>query len=40
MRPMINVLENGISVTREMTGEEYNEYLELLSMAQESEEEQ
>lgn len=27
MRPKINVLENGIAVTREMTGEEYAEYL-------------
>lgn len=39
MRPNINVLENGIAVTREMTGEEYNEYMELLRIAQESEEE-
>ncbi len=35
MRPKINVLENGIAVTREMTEEEYAEYLELISMAQE-----
>jgi hypothetical protein len=37
MRPKINVLENGIPVTREMTEEEYAEYLEILSMAEESE---
>lgn len=33
--PKINVLENGISVTREMTREEYAEYLEMLRLAQE-----
>lgn len=33
----INVLENGIAVTREMTGEEYKEYLELISMAESEE---
>ncbi len=38
MRPNINVLENGIPVTREMTEEEYAEYKQLLAMAQESEE--
>ena len=36
MRPNINVLENGIAVTREMTEEEYSEYLEMISMAEES----
>ena len=36
MKPKINVLENGIAVTREMTEEEYNDYLQLLSMAEES----
>ena len=35
MLPMINVLEKGIPVTREMTEEEYAEYLQLLAMAQE-----
>lgn len=29
MKPKINVLENGIPVTREMTEEEYAEYLEM-----------
>ena len=33
--PKINVLENGISVTREMTAAEYAEYLEMLRLAQE-----
>lgn len=37
MRPNINVLENGIAVTREMTEEEYAEYMEMLEMAEESE---
>lgn len=31
MRPKINVLENGVAVTREMTEEEYAAYLETLS---------
>lgn len=35
MRPKTNVLENGIAVTREMTAEEYAEYLEMIRMAQE-----
>ena len=38
MRPNINVLENGIAVTREMTEEEHTEYLEMLSMAENEEE--
>lgn len=33
--PKINVLENGISVTREMTPAEYAEYMQMLAMAQE-----
>ena len=37
MRPNINVLENGIPVTREMTEEEYAEYQKMLEMAEESE---
>lgn len=39
MKPKINVLENGIPVTREMTDEEYAEYMELLNMAEATEEE-
>ena len=35
MRPNINVLENGVAVTREMTEEEYAEYLKTLEMAEE-----
>lgn len=35
MKPKINVLENGIAVTREMTEEEYVEYLEMMAMAEE-----
>lgn len=38
MKPKINVLENGIPVTREMTEEEYAEYMELMSMAEENSE--
>lgn len=38
MKPTINVLENGIPVTREMTEEEFNEYKQLLAMAQEEQE--
>ena len=34
MKPKINVLENGIAVTREMTEEEYAEYQELMKMAE------
>ena len=34
MKPKINVLENGIAVTREMTEEEYAEYLKMLKMAE------
>ena len=37
MRPKINVLENGIAVTREMTEEEYAEYQEMLKQAEEGE---
>lgn len=37
MRPKINVLENGIAVTREMTEEEYADYVKMLEMAEESE---
>lgn len=37
MRPNINVLEGGVAVTREMTGEEYEAYLEMLRMAQSGE---
>lgn len=36
MKPKINVLENGIPVTREMTDEEYAEYQEMMKMAEES----
>ena len=36
MRPKINVLENGIAVTREMTDEEYAEYLESQQMVEEA----
>lgn len=39
MKPKINVLENGIPVTREMTDEEYAEYMELLKMAEENDDE-
>ena len=39
MRPNINVLENGVAVTREMTEEEYAEYMKMLEMAEESGEE-
>lgn len=39
MRPNINVLENGVAVTREMTEEEYTEYMKMLEMAEESGEE-
>lgn len=43
MRPKINVLEevNGViqAVTREMTDEEYAEHLEILKMAEATEEE-
>ena len=35
MKPKINVLENGIVITREMTEEEYAEYLEMMAMAEE-----
>ncbi len=35
MYPYINVLENGIPVTREMTEEEYSEYLDMIQKAQE-----
>lgn len=35
MKPTINVLENGIAVTREMTAEEYAEYQEMMKMAEE-----
>lgn len=38
MRPNINVLENGVSVTREMTEEEYTEYMKMLEMAESEEE--
>lgn len=38
MKPKINVLENGVPVTREMTDEEYAEYMEAQKMAEESEE--
>ena len=34
MRPKINVLENGIAVTREMTEEEYADYIKMLEMAE------
>ena len=34
MRPNINVLENGIAVTREMTEEEYTDYVKMLEMAE------
>ena len=41
MKPTINVLEkvNGVlqAVTREMTDEEYAEYLEMMKMAEENE---
>lgn len=37
MRPNINVLESGIPTTREMTEEEYAEYMEMLQKAQEEE---
>lgn len=39
MKPLINVLENGIAVTREMTDEEYADYQEMMKMAEESKEE-
>ena len=39
MKPKINVLENGIAVTREMTEEEYAEYQEMMKMAEENKEE-
>ncbi len=35
MYPYINVLEQGIPVTRQMTGEEYAEYQQLLQIARE-----
>lgn len=35
MNPKINVLENGVAVTREMTEAEYAEYRKMLAMAQE-----
>lgn len=35
MKPTINVLENGIAITREMTDEEYAEYMELMKKAEE-----
>lgn len=35
MKPKINVLEDGVPVAREMTEEEYAEYLELMSKATE-----
>lgn len=38
MKPKINVLENGVPVTREMTDAEYAEYMELMSMAEENSE--
>ena len=34
MKPKINVLENGIAVTREMTEVEFAEYQEMLKMAE------
>ena len=34
MKPNINVLENGVAVTREMTEEEYAEYLKMLEIAE------
>ena len=34
MKPKINVLENGIAVTREMTDEEYAQYRELVRAAE------
>lgn len=37
MKPKINVLENGIAVTREMSEEEYAEYQEMMKMAEETE---
>lgn len=39
MKPKINILENGIAVTREMTEEEYAEYQEMMKMAEENKEE-
>jgi hypothetical protein len=38
MRPKINVLKNGVAVTREMTEEEYAEYQKMLKQAEEQEE--
>lgn len=37
MKPKINVLENGVPVTREMTDAEYAEYMEAQRLAEESE---
>lgn len=34
MRPNINVLENGVAITREMNEEEYAEYMKMLEMAE------
>ena len=34
MKPKINVLEYGIPVTREMTEDEYADYLQMQSMAE------
>ena len=39
MKPKINILENGIAVTREMTDKEYAEYQEMMKMAEENKEE-
>lgn len=38
MKPKINVLEDGVPVTREMTDEEYVEYQEILKIAEEKSE--
>lgn len=38
MKPNINVLENGVPVTREMTDAEYAEYMEAQKIAEENEE--
>lgn len=35
MKPKINVLENGIVITREMTDAEYTEYQAMMAMAEE-----
>ena len=39
MKPKINILENGVPTTREMTDAEYAEYMALMSAAEESKEE-